>query len=284
MVNIPAAEITAEVDRILVSKGFANAGRLSRLLRYIVEKTVAGEANQLKEYSSASRCSIATRNTIRGSIQLCESRQGACGAGSTVLQRRRRGVADSHQPAAWRLRCAVEPRVESAGSSRRPPSPDLGPLAADRGADLRRGRHGRVARRLESHAISVGTVGGRPRLHAVDAGIRGCRAGITHDRTVTTELARLGTVGVASYTSAMQFAGQRKPIPEISAVLNAPFILEASIERESTGLLVSIRIVDGQTDRKVWVSDYRGAANDVRGISQRIAFDVSAELLRLSRP
>ena len=49
-VNIPAAEITAEVDRILASKGFANAGRLSRLLRYVVEKTLAGEADQLKEY------------------------------------------------------------------------------------------------------------------------------------------------------------------------------------------------------------------------------------------
>ena len=50
-VNIPAAEITAEVDRILASKGFANAGRLSRLLRYVVEKTIAGEADQLKEYA-----------------------------------------------------------------------------------------------------------------------------------------------------------------------------------------------------------------------------------------
>ena len=48
---IPAEAITAQLDRILASKGFANAGRLSRLLRYVVERTLAGEADQLKEYA-----------------------------------------------------------------------------------------------------------------------------------------------------------------------------------------------------------------------------------------
>ena len=102
--------------------------------------------------------------------------------------------------------------------------------------------------------------------------------------SVTTELARLGTVGVASHTSAMQFAGMRKPLREIAAALNTGFILEASVEREPNGVLVTTRIVSAETDRKIWVADYRGAADDVRGISQRIAFDVSAELLRRSRP
>ena len=67
---------------------------------------------------------------------------------------------------------------------------------------------------------------------------------------------------------------------EIAAALNAGFILEASVEHEPNGLLVTTRIVSAETDRKIWVADYRGAADDVRGISQRIAFDVSAELLR----
>lgn len=50
-VNVPDAEVRAEVDRILASKGFVSAGRLSRLLRYAVDKTIAGEADQLKEYA-----------------------------------------------------------------------------------------------------------------------------------------------------------------------------------------------------------------------------------------
>ena len=44
-------QVRAELERVLASRGFANAGRLSRLLRHSVEKTLAGEADQLKEYS-----------------------------------------------------------------------------------------------------------------------------------------------------------------------------------------------------------------------------------------
>ena len=48
---IPESDVRAELERILSSRGFASAGRLSRLLRYVVEKTIAGESDQLKEYA-----------------------------------------------------------------------------------------------------------------------------------------------------------------------------------------------------------------------------------------
>src|SRR5687767_9460641 len=99
---------------------------------------------------------------------------------------------------------------------------------------------------------------------------------------VTAELARLGTVSVASHTSAMQFAGKRAPLTEISAALNVDFVVEASIDQEPEGLLVVVRIVDTATNRKVWIADYRGAAGDQSAISQRVAFDVGAELIKRS--
>src|SRR5829696_5413812 len=49
--QIADADVRAELDRILASKGFASAGRLSKLLRYVVDKTLAGETDQLKEYA-----------------------------------------------------------------------------------------------------------------------------------------------------------------------------------------------------------------------------------------
>src|SRR5690242_2056478 len=49
--SIPESEVRAELDRILASRGFATAGRISKLLRYVVEKTLAGETDQLKEYA-----------------------------------------------------------------------------------------------------------------------------------------------------------------------------------------------------------------------------------------
>lgn len=96
---------------------------------------------------------------------------------------------------------------------------------------------------------------------------------------LTSELARLGPISVASYTSSMQFAGVRKPMSEVSAALKSRYIVEASIDDEASEILVVARIVNATTDRKMWVSDYRGARDDVRGIAQRIAFDVSAAIL-----
>ena len=38
---------------------------------------------------------------------------------------------------------------------------------------------------------------------------------------------------------------------------------------------------NAETDRKIWVADYRGSRDDLRAMAQRIAFDVSTELAKL---
>ena len=42
--------VRAQLERILGSAGFAASERLRRFLRYVVERSLAGEAGQLKEY------------------------------------------------------------------------------------------------------------------------------------------------------------------------------------------------------------------------------------------
>ncbi len=48
---IPAAEIQDQMERILASRGFRSSARLQRFLRLAVERTLAGETDQLKEYA-----------------------------------------------------------------------------------------------------------------------------------------------------------------------------------------------------------------------------------------
>src|ERR1044072_3869372 len=50
---VHAAEIQDELARILTSDTFAGATRSSQLLRYLVEQTLAGGAERLKEYTIA---------------------------------------------------------------------------------------------------------------------------------------------------------------------------------------------------------------------------------------
>ena len=43
-------EVRAALDRVLASGSFAGTSRLSRFLRFVVERSLAGEAERLKEY------------------------------------------------------------------------------------------------------------------------------------------------------------------------------------------------------------------------------------------
>lgn len=47
--EIPAQEVRAELDKILASPSFAGADRQSRFLRYVVEETLEGQPDKLKE-------------------------------------------------------------------------------------------------------------------------------------------------------------------------------------------------------------------------------------------
>ena len=48
-----AERVRAEVSRILASAAFAEAERASNFLRYVVERTLAGRAGEIKEFAIA---------------------------------------------------------------------------------------------------------------------------------------------------------------------------------------------------------------------------------------
>ena len=283
--SIPEPEVRAELDRILISKGFASAGRLSRLLRYVVEKTLAGESNQLKEYavgievferdekydprldsivrveagrlrskldeyynngglSSGIRIDL-PKGGYSATFERTQSPVGSVDHALLLPQRR----AAISVPLAAVLLLTITGLVVWLATRDRTPHPDLRPTAA-------------------VLPIEANMIGGDNDNYSAQ-----------FTEALTSELARLGTVSVASYTSAMQFQGQRRPMSEIAAALKSSYVVEASIDDEASEILVVARIVNATTDRKMWVSDYRGARDDVRGIAQRIAFDVSAAIL-----
>ena len=283
--TIPEPEVRAELDRILASKGFATAGRLSKLLRYVVEKTLAGETDQLKEYAVGVEVferdekydprldSIVRVEAGRLRTKLDEYYNGN-GTSSPIRIALPRGgyaaqfesrvdaapVAAANDPGSKRSRiaiplavglvCAIAALVFWLGNRDRGPVEDLRPTAAV----------------LPFEANMIGGDNSNYSAQITEA--------------VTSELARLGTISVASYTSAMQFEGRRRPMSEIAAALNSAYVLEASVDDEASEILVVARLVDSATDRKIWVSDYRGQRDDVRGIAQRMAFDVSAAILQ----
>jgi TolB-like protein len=280
-VHIPEADIRGELERILASKGFATAGRLSRLLRHVVDKTIAGEAGQLKEYSVGievfdrdSQYDPRLDSIVRVEAGRLRSRlddyYNGDGAASPIRITLPRGgyVAQfTHSPAPPDAAAAAAPPARSWTAL----PLTVGLICAVAAMVVWLGGWNRTPAHGDNADVAVLLFSGG----AEDAALA---ARLTE--TVTTELARLKTVDVASYTSAVGIGARHRSVREIASNLNVSFVVEASVERDSGGVLVVTRLVDAETDRKVWVADYRGGPDDVRAIAQRMAFDVSTELVR----
>ena len=282
--TIPEAEIRAELDRILASKGFASAGRLSRLLRYVVDKTIAGQSDELKEYavgievfdrdaSYDPRLDSIVRveaGRLRSRLDEYYNAEGATAPIRISLPRG--GYAAQfevkHRPEALSEQTPATARSWTAWPL------TVGLILAVAGMVVWLGGWNRTPAQADNADVAV-------LPFSSDAADASLAARLTE--TVTTELARLKTVDVASHTSAVGIARSRS-LREIASDLNVNFFVEASVERDGGGLLVVTRLVNAETDRKVWVADYRGGPDEVRAIAQRMAFDVSSELAkRLSR-
>ena len=277
-------DIRLQLDRMLASATFSSADRMSGFLRYVVERTLAGEGDQIKEYV------IGVAVFSRGddydprldSIVRVEARRlrtklveyyAADGRDDTIVISMPRG---SYSP-------AFEQRA--------PPSagPIIEPSRAQALATPLRWRPGLIALGLaflvalplafllwNGALTSVGratpmvTIAVLPFAeYSSDPGDELLAARLTDG--VTSELARIKTLGVVSHTSALQFAGVRRPIKEIAKALNAELVLEGSVHHEGDRVRIEARIVDTTIDRKLWVEDFVGTAADPRELERRIA-------------
>ena len=72
-------KVAEQLNRILASKAFRQADHLKRFLTFIVEETIAGRGERLKELWSGLRCSPNQNHSTPGTTPSCASRQDAYG-------------------------------------------------------------------------------------------------------------------------------------------------------------------------------------------------------------
>lgn len=280
-----ANEIRLQLDRIVGSSMFANADRMSAFLRYVVERALAGEGDQLKEYvvgvavfgrsedydprlDSIVRVEARRLRTKLDEFYASEGRSDEVairiprGSYVPVFERRETGPQSAAIAAG-----AVEPAIQ-----RRNWRPGLTALVLVLLAALPLGllawRSGLIT--SVGRATPMVTVGVLPFTeYSTDPADELLAAQLTDG--VTSELARNQSLGVASHTSAQQFAGVRRPLPEIAQALKVEMILEGSVTRTGDQLRVEGRLVDVAMNRKVWVEDFNGTVADVKDLERRIA-------------
>lgn len=278
-----ADEIRLQLDRVLASDVFASADRMSGFLRYIVERAMAGESDQVKEYTIG--VAVFGRNEQYDprldSIVRVEARRLRTKLNEYYSRTGREDPIVIEMP-----RGAYVPtfdrRAVPAPASAPPPAIDRTPSRAHRKplraaivvallalplaiAAWRTGLWVPVGRATPMVTIAVLPFA----EYSGDARNALLAARLTDG--VTGELARIRTLGVASHTSALQFGGVRRPVREMAQALNVELVLEGSVHPEGEGVRVEARLVDALADRKIWVADFIGRRSELGELQRRVA-------------
>ncbi len=284
-------EIRAGLERVLASAGFANADRMATFLRYVVERTLAGESEQIKEYaigvdvfgrdaSYDPRLDSIVRVEARRLRSKVDEYYNGPGRDDEVIIRLQRGgyAPTFERRTAPTVERAPEPAAVApvaAAASRRPASRialALALLAVALASFAWRGGH---LARSAPPALSIAVL---PFSHYTADEADALLARRLTDG-VTSELARLRTLRVVSHSTVLQFVETRSSVTDIGKALNADVLIEGRATRTDSRVDVSIRLISGQTSYKLWVETFSGTMADLDDLERRIAARTGAEAL-----
>ena len=95
---------------------------------------------------------------------------------------------------------------------------------------------------------------------------------------IITDLAQLAGPKVISRTSAMQYKGTRKTIPEIARELHVGAVLEGSVERSGDRMRVRVQLIEAATDQHLWAEAYDRQLSDVLHLEAELAQDIARQI------
>lgn len=284
-------DVRRQLNRVLSSPVFTSSERLRRFLEFVVERTLAGDGERLKEYVIGIEVfdrdasydprldSIVRVEAARLRTKLTEYYAGDGRADPIVLTLPKGGYA---------------PLVSMA----EPPPPAAAPadIAATTEPPLATQAAPRASRRLWSVAAATAVV-----ILAIAIGVRApwtaenaprLRVAVTPFDTystdpaeqmlatrltdgVTAELVRLDTFEVVASSTARAVATGNDRVRDLAAALEADVLVQARVVTEGNGLRVETRAVSGALEHKFWVRNFHGDAADLDSLEREIAAAVA---------
>jgi len=99
--------------------------------------------------------------------------------------------------------------------------------------------------------------------------------GITDE--LITALAQNHSLRVVSRTSAMQYKGVNKPLPEIARALGVDGILEGSVMRTNGQVHVNLQLIYAPTDTHIWAQSYDRSLNDAISLPEEVSQTIATQ-------
>jgi serine/threonine-protein kinase len=284
-------EIRICLEHVLASSSFAASKRRADLLRYLTERTLAGEGESLTEYAIAldvfgkpASFDPQRESTIRAEMSrlrrsLAEYYENDANGDAWRLQFPARGYALTVSP------LVPEPLVPEPLASTPAVPPPVQP----------RIRHRTLwwAIAISSLLVSLGVLGAvfqarwrAAGLHAVIvlpfANLTGDTAsdyiadGLTED--LTDSLAHIADLRVVARTSAFQFRGKAADIRDIGRRVDADVVVEGSVQRINGRLRITVQVNRAADGYHILSNRFDGAPSELARIERDMALRVLATL------
>jgi TolB-like protein/Tfp pilus assembly protein PilF len=93
-----------------------------------------------------------------------------------------------------------------------------------------------------------------------------------------TTLAKIGELRVVSRTSAMQYQGVRKPLPEIARELGVDAIVEGTVLRAGDRVRITAQLIDALRETHLWAESYERDLRDVLALQSEVAQAIAREV------
>lgn len=101
--------------------------------------------------------------------------------------------------------------------------------------------------------------------------------GIVED--LLNRLSKIEDLKVISRTSSEVFRNKgNKTIPQIAGILNVSYILEGTVQRESSNVRISIQLIDAKKDNHILSKQYDRQLNEIFKLQSEIASQIASEL------
>ena len=96
--------------------------------------------------------------------------------------------------------------------------------------------------------------------------------------SLISNLAQVGALRVISRTSAMQYKGVRKSLPEIARALNVEAIVEGAVFRAGDRVRITVQLIEASSDRHLWAQSYERDVGDVLALQGELAQAIASEV------
>ena len=273
--SVPVQEVLAELDKVLGSETFRRARRLRDFLRFVVERAVSGDFEELREYRIGrevfekpdeydTRIDPLVRveaGRLRAKLREYYDTEGPSDAIGIALQKR------GYRPSFTRR--TRHPQSQELSSSSRPHS-----LVVESSEDGRVVRDDQVVGGDADPSVLV--------LPFIDLSPKGNYGYLCDGITVEiiNRLAKVNGLNVVARTSSFQFRGGAHDILEIKKRLEVSALVEGSVRKQGQRLRITVQLIESSTGYVIWTDVFERPFKDVLAVQDEIAASI-VEILRV---